>query len=153
LDFGYSLPRTNQTETTYQKLRSCLLTVLALLAFAASVNAGQSAKEQPKTGTIIVYRPFSTNGFFAGFSFNLDHGSAMKVSNGCYYRLTVSPGDHVISHDHIFLSGQDPQKVQVADGQTVYFLYTFYPVMGQIFEVASDQAQAKETASKLKAQN
>jgi len=49
----------------------------------------------------------------------------MKVSNGCYYRLTVSPGDHVISHDHIFLSGQDPQKVQVADGQTVYFLYTF----------------------------
>jgi hypothetical protein len=148
LDFGYSLPRTNQTETTYQKLRSYLLTVLALLGFAASVNAGQSAKEQPKTGTIIVYRPFSTNGFFAGFSFNLDHGSAMKVSNGCYYRLTVSPGDHVISHDHIFLSGQDPQKVQVADGQTVYFLF-----MGQIFEVASDQAQAKETASKLKAQN
>ena len=134
-------------------MRSYFLTVAAFLCFAASVNAGQPAKEESTTGTIIVYRPFSTNGFFAGFSFNLDHGSAMKVSNGCYYLLTVSPGDHVISHDHIFLSGQDPQKVQVAAGQTVYFLYTFYPIMGQIFEVASDQAQAKETASKLKAQN
>jgi hypothetical protein len=97
--------------------------------------------------------PFPRTGFLPDSSFNLDHGSATKVSNGCYYRLTVSPGDHVISHDHIFLSGQDPQKVQVAAGQTVYFLYTFYPIMGQIFEVASDQAQAKETASKLKAQD
>jgi hypothetical protein len=136
-------------KTTYQKLRSYLLTVLALLGFAASVNAGQAAKEQPKTGTIIVYRPFSTNGFFAGFSFNLDHGSAMKVSNGCYYRLTVSPGDHVISHDHIFLSGQDPQEVQVAAGQTVYFLYTFYPIMGQIFEVAKSLATKRKPKRRL----
>jgi Cellulase (glycosyl hydrolase family 5) len=48
VEFWLFAPRTKQRRTTYQKLRSYLLTVLAILGFAASVNAGQSAKEQPK---------------------------------------------------------------------------------------------------------
>ena len=68
-------------------------------------------------------------------------------------RLTVSPGDHIISHDRMLLIGPDPQKVHVETGQTVYFLWTSHPFMGNIFEVAEDQAEAAHRCTQLKAQN
>jgi hypothetical protein len=105
------------------------------------------------TGTIVVYRPWSMTSAIYGFPFNVDDGPTIKVRNGCYYRLAVRPGPHVIDHRKGFLETSDPQRCQVQAGQTVYFLYTAHTMMGRIFEVAEDQAEAAQRVSQLKAQN
>jgi hypothetical protein len=130
-------------------VKSLLITVAAGLLAASSVQAGQPTKQ---TGEIIVYRPFSMTGAAVGFPFGVDNGPTIKVRNGYYYRLTVTPGQHVIKHRFLFNHG-DPQKVQVEAGQTVYFLYTAHLAMGNIFEVAEDQAEASHRCTQLKAQN
>jgi len=126
--------------------------ITALVTLALTMHAGEN-------GTIIVYRPFSLMGAAAGFPFTLDHGPVMKVRNGCYIRLSVNPGEHVVDHKagifrigDLFVSG-DPQRIKIAAGQTVYFLYTAHVFMGNVFEVAEDQAEAKLRVSQLKAQN
>jgi len=127
-------------------LRSYLLTVLALLGLAAAVNA-QPAKQ---TGNIIVYNHASS---FAHFGFEVDGGRTMKLMGNDYFRLTVTPGDHVITHAHIFLLGSDAPRVHVEAGQTVYFCFYSVPMMGIIFEVAEDQAEAAQSVKGLKARN
>jgi hypothetical protein len=91
-------------------------------------------------------------GAAVGYPFNLDHGPTMKVKNGCYYRLDVSAGDHIISHDYLLI-GKDPQPIHVEPGQTVYFLWTSHLFMGSIFEVAEDQSEAAQRCTQLRAQN
>jgi hypothetical protein len=130
------------------KIRSALLTIATLMAIASIGGA----KTRPDLGTIIVYRPWSIIGSaITNWPFNLNHGPDLMVRNGTYYRLTVLPGDSVISHDSIPFIEEDPETVHVEPGQTVYFEYTM--IWGFIFEEADDQAQAARTVSKLRALN
>jgi hypothetical protein len=135
-------------------LRSYLLTILVLLGFAASVNAGQSTKEQPKTGTIIVYRKWAFTGGGRSLPFSVDGKFICKLRNGYYYSLELSVGDHIFTHDPGFgiTWGHDPQTVHVIPGQTIYFC-NFMNMVTYVWEVAEDQAGAKESVSRLKAQN
>lgn len=74
----------------------------------------------------------------------------MKLRNGEYIRLTVSPDQHILSHDYSWLSGTDPQTVQVAAGQTVYFVNDMHfmsPVTE--FQIADDQAEAPRIVATL----
>jgi len=132
-------------------IRNALLAIVTVLtiAFAGQTMAGPEAG--PNLGTIIVYRPWTPTGsFFDNLQFNLNHGPDLMVRNGTYYRLTVLPGDSIISHDDILIDN-DPQTVHVEPGQTVYFEYTIELTL--IFEVASNQEQAARTVSKLQPLN
>ena len=65
-------------------------------------------------------------------------------------RFELPAGDHVVSHRadiSLSFSGSDPQLVHINPGQTLYFQYVIHYFIGMVFEVADDQAQAKETAS------
>ena len=106
----------------------------------------------PNLGTIIVYRPWS-NIICAieNLEFNLNHGPDLTLRNGTYYRLTVLPGDSIISHDNVPCIDEDEQTVHVEPGQTVYFQYMF--ALGLIFEVADNQEKAATTVSTLEPLN
>ena len=92
----------------------------------------------PAVGTIIFYRPWSFRGsIITNWRFNLNHGPDLIVRNGTYYRLTVLAGDSILSHDNMPFLEEDPQRVNVQPGQTVYFQYMMS--WGLIFEEAEDQ--------------
>jgi hypothetical protein len=134
-----------------------ILTMVAVLTIATAARSkagpdeGMTASEWrtgPPVGTIIVYRPRSGLGaLITNWRFNLNHGPDLIVRNGTYYRLTVLAGDSIISHDNMPFLEEDPQRVNVRPGQTVYFQYTMG--FGLIFEEADDQESAAITASKL----
>jgi hypothetical protein len=142
------------------KIKNGLWTIAAMLAIASAeqskagpdegatiASAGQS-RTGPAVGTIIVYRRHSGLGAaIQNWRFNLNHGPDLIVRNGTYYRLTVLAGDSILSHDNMPFLEEDPQRVHVEPGQTVYFQYTMS--WGLIFEEADDQESAAITASKL----
>jgi hypothetical protein len=122
--------------------------LLWMIALVWAVASAEEAQANPNLGTIIVYRPWSLIGIpMTNWEFNLNHGPDLKVRNGTYYRLTVLPGESIISHDNMPTIEEDPQTVLVQSGQTVYFEYTL--IWGFIFEVADDQESAARTVSKL----
>src|ERR1700722_18522698 len=130
------------------KMRNALLMIVTGLAIAST---GQT-KTGPKLGSIIVYRPWSILGSaITNWRFNLNHGPDLIVRNGTYYRLTVLAGDSIISHDNMPFIEEDPQRVHVEPGQTVYFQYM--SSWGLIFEEADDQERAARTASQLEPLN
>jgi hypothetical protein len=134
-----------------------ILTMVAVLAIGsagrskAGPDEGMMASQYrtvPAVGTIIVYRERSGLGaLITNWRFNLNHGPDLIVRNGTYYRLTVLAGDSIISHDNMPFLEEDPQRVNVRPGQTVYFQYTMG--LGLIFEEADDQESAAITASTL----
>jgi hypothetical protein len=133
------------------KIKSALLIVATALAIASAGPTKAGPETRSNLGTIIVYRPWSIIGCgITNWEFNLNYGPDLMVRNGTYYRLTVLPGDSIISHDVLFLD-DDPQTVRVEPGQTVYFEYT--AVLSLIFEVADDQERAARTVSKLQPLN
>jgi hypothetical protein len=141
-------PKTTMTGTK-MKIKNALLAIATVLAIASAgqIKAGPEARTD--LGTIIVYRPWSI--ICSAMEFNLNHGPDIMVRNGTYYRLTVLPGDYIISHDEIPFLDDDPQTVHVEPGQTVYFEYTV--ILSLIFEVADDQEKAASTVSKLQPLN
>jgi hypothetical protein len=133
------------------KIKNALLTIATVLTIASAGQTRAGPGAGPNLGTIIVYRPWSPIGrAFKNLEFNLNHGPEVMVRNGTYYRLTVLPGDSIISHDDILIDN-DPQTVHVEPGQTVYFEYTI--ILSFIFEVADNQEQAARTVSKLEPLN
>jgi hypothetical protein len=133
------------------KIKNALLAILTVLTIASAGQTMAGPEAGPYLGTIIVYRPCTPFGaFFDNLSFNLNHGPERMLRNGTYYRLTVLPGDSIISHDDILIDN-DPQTVHVEPGQTVYFEYAVELVL--IFEVASNQEKAAITVSKLQPVN
>jgi hypothetical protein len=139
-------------ERTKMKIRQALSMIAAVLAIVSggATKAGPDAGQN--LGTIIVYRPWSIIGCqIKNWEFNLNNGPNLLVRNGTYYRLTVLPGDHIISHEDIPFLDDDPQTVHVEPGQTVYFEYT--AILSLIFEVADDQERAARTVSKLEPLN
>ena len=134
------------------KMKSALLMIAALLAIASAGEAEAGPEAGQNLGTIIVYRPWSIIGCaIKNWEFNLNDGPDLMVRNGTYYRLTVLPGDSIISHEDIPFVDDDPQTVHVEPGQTVYFEYTV--ILSLIFEVADNQEQAARTVSKLQPLN
>ena len=134
------------------KIRKALLMIATVLAItsAGETKAGPDAGRN--LGTIIVYRPWSLIGCnIKDWEFNLNYGPNLMVRNGTYYRLTVLPGDSIISHEDIPCVDDNPQTVHVEPGQTVYFEYT--AVLSLIFEVADNQERAARTVSKLEPLN
>jgi hypothetical protein len=136
------------------KIKSALWIALvwAIASAAGQAEAGQTeygpVEARLNLGTIIVYRPWSIIGYpMTNWEFNLNHGPDLMVRNGTYYRLTVLPGENIISHDDMPFIDEDPQTVNVRPGQTVYFQYAL--IWGFIFEVADDQESAARTVSKL----
>ena len=99
----------------------------------------------------------SARGSGGSMPFRLNNGPKIKVRNGYYYRLEISPGDHVLRGPGgmwgVYGPLSDHQKVHVEPGQTIYFADYSVPFIGQIFEVAEDQNDARDSVSKLKAQN
>jgi len=134
------------------KIKNALLTIATVLTIASARQTSAGPEARPNLGTIIVYRPWSIIGStIKNWEFNLNHGPDLWVRNGTYYRLTVLPGDSIISHDDILIIDDDPQTVHVEPGQTVYFEYAIK--LSLIFEVADDQEQAARTVSKLQPLN
>jgi len=142
------------------KIKNGLLTIASVfaIAFAEPTKGGPDAgsmigyRDQtrmgPAVGTIIVYRPRSGLGAaITNWRFNLNHGPDLIVRNGTYYRLTVLAGDSIISLDNMPFLEEDPQRVNVQPGQTVYFQYMMS--WGLIFEEADDQESAARTVSTL----
>jgi hypothetical protein len=123
------------------------MAVVLTIAAVEPSKAGPEARTE--LGTIIVYRPWSIIG--SAMEFNLNHGPNLMVRNGTYYRLTVLPGDSVISHDDVPFIDEDEQTVHVEPGQTVYFQYMI--LLSLIFEEADNQEQAARTVSKLQPLN
>src|ERR1700756_2514261 len=133
------------------KIRNALLAIVTVLTIASAGQSMAGPEAGPYLGTIIVYRPWTPIGSLVdNLEFNLNHGPNLGVRNGTYYRLTVLPGDSIISHDDILIDN-DPQLVHVEPGQTVYFEYQI--VLDLIFEVADNQEQAARTVSKLQPLN
>jgi hypothetical protein len=134
------------------KIKNALLTIATVLTIASAGETKAGPEAGPNLGTIIVYRPWSIiNCAIENLEFNLNHGPDLFVRNGTYYRLTVLPGDSILSHDDILIIDEDPQTVHVEPGQTVYFEYTI--LLSLIFEVADNQEQAARTVSKLQPLN
>ena len=133
------------------KIRNALLAIVTVLTIASTGQTMAGPEAGSNLGTIIVYRTWTPIGSrVENLIFNLNHGPDLRVRNGTYYRLTVLPGDSIISHDDILIDN-DPQTVHVEPGQTVYFQYTI--VLSLIFEVASNQEKAARTVSKLQPMN
>jgi len=129
-----------------------LAATLALGASGQHTKARAQRATKPANGTIVVYRQWA----FAGslqryFKFSIDNRPEIGVLNGYYVRVTVAPGDHIISRD-IFMMPPNPQTVHVEPGQTVYFQHNMVPGWS-IFEVADDQAKAAQTVAHMKAMN
>jgi hypothetical protein len=120
-------------------------TMLATLTLAGWAQAGE-------TGSIVIYRQAGMIQPFSSFPFNINHGPRMKVSNGRYVRLNLVPGDYTISHDHwgLIPGPEDPQRVHVDAGKTVYFQYTAANPFFLLFEVADDQEKAAKTVATMK---
>jgi hypothetical protein len=123
-----------------------MATALAI-AFVRSAEAGPEMRTS--LGTIVVYRPWSI--IPCAMEFNLNHGPDLTVRNGTYYRLTVLPGDSIISHDDVPFIEEDEHTVHVEPGQTVYFQYVV--ALGLVFEEADDQERAARTVSNLRPLN
>ena len=134
------------------KMRQVLLAIASVLAIASAIPAKAGPDAGSDRGTIIVYRPWSIIGVgLKDWEFNLNDGPDLMVRNGSYYRLSVPPGDSIISHEDIPFIADDPQTVHVEPGQTVYFEYTV--LLSLIFEVADNQERAARTVSKLEPLN
>ncbi len=131
------------------KMKHVFLAIATVLAIASAGQTKAGPEAGTGLGTIIVYRPWSIIG--SEMKFNLNHGPNLTVRNGTYYRLTVLPGDSIISHDDVPFIDEDEQTVHVEPGQTVYFQYMI--ALSLIFEVASDQEKAARTVSKLEPLN
>ena len=131
------------------KIKNAFLAIATVLAIASAGQTKAGPEGGTGLGTIIVYRPWSIIG--SAMEFNLNHGPDLTVRNGTYYRLTVLPGDSIISHDNVPCIDEDEQTVHVEPGQTVYFQYMF--ALGLIFEVADNQEKAAITVSKLEPLN
>jgi|ERR1700738_1225338 hypothetical protein len=131
------------------KIKNALLAIAAVLAIASPGQTKAGPEELTGLGTIIVYRPWSFIG--SAMKFNLNHGPYLTVRNGTYYRLTVLPGDSVLSHDDVPFIDEDEQIVHVEPGQTVYFQYMI--ALSFIFEVADNQERAARTVSRLQPLN
>lgn len=131
------------------KMKHAFLAIATVLAIASAGQTKAGPEAGTGLGTIIVYRPWSIIG--SEMKFNLNHGPNLTVRNGTYYRLTVLPGDSIISHDDVPFIDEDEQTVHVEPGQTVYFQYMI--ALSLIFEVASDQEKAARTVSKLEPLN
>jgi hypothetical protein len=139
-------------ERTKMKIRQALLAIASVLAIASAVPTKAGPEAVSERGTIIVYRPWSIIGYgIKNWEFNLNCGPDLCVRNGTYYRLSVPPGDSVISHESIPFVDDDPQTVHVEPGQTVYFEYTV--LLSLIFEVADNQERAARTVSRLEPLN
>jgi hypothetical protein len=134
---------------TKMKVKNALLAIATVLAIASAGQTKAGPESRSDLGTIIVYRPWSIGCF--GMEFNLNHGPDIMLRNGTYYRLTVLPGDSLISHDNVPFIDEDEQTVHVEPGQTVYFQYMI--ALSLIFEVADNQEQAARTVSKLRPLN
>jgi len=92
-------------ERTKMKIRQALLAIASVLAIASAVPTKAGPEAVSERGTIIVYRPWSIIGYgIKNWEFNLNCGPDLCVRNGTYYRLSVPPGDSVISHESIRLS-------------------------------------------------
>jgi hypothetical protein len=117
------------------------------LALVTYCHADETKKPvSPKIGTVIVYRqPMPLSGMYK-YPFNLDHGVSHKLKNGCFEKFELPAGQHIISHDHLPLRGQDAQIVQVEAGKTIYFQYSLIGWGAFTFEVADDQVSAAQTA-------
>ncbi len=134
------------------RTKNVYLTIATALAIASAGQTNAGPETRTNLGTIIVYRPWSIIGCdITNWEFNLNHGPDLAVRNGTYYRLTVLPGDSIISHDNVPFIEEDEQTVHVEPGQTVYFQYMF--ALSLIFEVADNQEQAARTVSKLQPLN
>jgi hypothetical protein len=131
------------------KIKNALLAIATVLAIASPGQTKAGPEELTGLGTIIVYRPWSFIG--SAMKFNLNHGPYLTVRNGTYYRLTVLPGDSVLSHDDVPFIDEDEQIVHVEPGQTVYFQYMI--ALSFIFEVADNQERAARTVSRLQPLN
>jgi hypothetical protein len=84
--------------------------------------------------------------------FNVNHGPDLLIRNGTYYRITVLPGETIISHDDMpFPIDEDEQAVHVEARQTVYFECVIGLTL--IFEEADDQERAARTVSRLQPLN
>jgi hypothetical protein len=130
------------------KMKNVWLAVVTLaIASAGQIKAGPDSGSN--LGTIIVYRPWSIIG--SSMEFNVNHGPDLTVHNGTYYRVSVLPGDTVISHDDVPFIDEDEETVHVEPGQIVYFQYMI--TSSFIFEVADDQEKAARTVSKLQPLN
>jgi hypothetical protein len=127
-----------------------MMVAVALALAAVNGQAKPQPKAQPKTGTLIVYRPGEWAGLVRTYAFSIDNGPRYHLKNKSYLRFELPAGNHVVSHPvdiSLGFSGPDPQNVRIAPGETVYFQYVIHPFMGMIFEVSEDQTEAKETAS------
>jgi hypothetical protein len=131
------------------KIKNAFLAIATVLTIASAGQIKAGPEAPTGLGTIIVYRPWSFIG--SAMKFNLNHGPDLMVRNGTYYRLTVLPGDSIISHDDVPLIDEDDQIVHVEPGQTVYFQYMI--ALSFIFEVADNQERAARTVSKLQPLN
>ena len=131
------------------KIKNAFLAIATALAIASAEQTKAGPEAPTALGTIIVYRPWSFIG--SAMKFNLNHGPDLTVRNGTYYRLTVLPGDSILSHDDVPFIDEDEQTVHVEPGQTVYFQYMI--AFSFIFEVADNQERAARTVSKLRPLN
>jgi hypothetical protein len=124
------------------------ITMMALAALAlASVNAEAKPIPQPKTGTLIVYRTWNLRAAAWSLPFYVNGQLGAKLTNGYYYKLELPEGDYVLTHPGY----NDPQRVHVSAGQTVYFCNSL-TMISYVFEVTEDQNDAREIASHLKQQ-
>ena len=126
---------------------------LSALCVLASGNVKADQKNAPpKIGTLIVYRRWNLIGSGGSFPFCVNGGPVIKPRNGCYYKMELPVGDYVLTQRWWSGITPDPQTVHVTAGQTIYFSYSAAP-MWQVFEVASDQEDARQTVSHMKQQN
>jgi hypothetical protein len=139
----------SETPTERTKMKNAFLAMVTVLAIGLAGQSKAGPEARTDLGTIIVYRPWSFIG--SEMKFNLNHGPDLTVRNGTYYRLTVLPGDSIISHDDVPFIDEDEQTVHVEPGQTVYFQYMI--AFSFIFEVADNQEKAARTVSKLQPLN
>jgi hypothetical protein len=121
-----------------------------LLAVAVILAALIATAHSADNGTIILYR---YDRFLKGLKFSIDDGPLILLKKGYYYRLVVSAGNHVLTRNGFWGGIIDPQRVHVEPNQTLYFSYYHVPFYGIVFEVAENQQEAQEQASKLKRQN
>jgi hypothetical protein len=91
--------------------------------------------------------------FWAGaarvYSFNIDGGPRYLLKNGYYMKFELPAGDHVVARpfDITLSFHAHSRTVHINPGQTTYFQYVHYPMMGMIFEVGEDQTEAAQTAA------
>ena len=79
-------------------------TILALICVGQAKDKLAPTKDAAQSsglGTIIVYRQWSLGAAaYPNWKFNVDHGPDLIVRNGTYLRVDVTPGDHVLDHNH-----------------------------------------------------